>query len=330
MPLGGRPLAGEHDCRLILPFETGSTDDDRELGAPGLPLVAEGGLSERDVLKFGGASRENPGISEGFHGLGLTVGEFDLVGIGFFTAVETGLATKEEVGDLTETADVFVALDTVVGLRVGVEALEVDFDAGMEDLLVGVEDLTVDLDVGVEDLGGTVGFAEDNVGREVGVADLEGFDIVADVALDDVFEAVLTAAANVGLFAVEVKVDLDVELTVGRPVGVAGLDPGPPEEDGRRSPPVEVFNPGDEFCCLDDKLLLTACSGWALASFNHRENLQTKLDKKYLQTNFNVFLFLITRKLEQAHKVCTEINVEKQCYFYLYSTGPAEMTKLED
>lgn len=153
MPLGGRPLAGEHDCRLILPFETGSTDDDRELGAPGLPLVADGGLSGRDVLRFGGTSRENPGISEGFHGLGLTVGELDRVGIGFFAALETGLETEEEVGDLTETASVVVALDTVVGLRVGVEALDVGFDAGKEDLLVGVEDLTVDLAVGVEDLG---------------------------------------------------------------------------------------------------------------------------------------------------------------------------------
>ncbi|KAL0401203.1 UNVERIFIED_CONTAM: hypothetical protein Slati_4150200 [Sesamum latifolium] len=251
MPLGGRPLAGEHDCRLILPFGTGSTDDDRELGAPGLPLVAEGGLSGRDVLRFGGTSRENPGISEGFHGLGLTVGELDRVGTGFFAALETGLATKEEFGDLTERAGALVALDTVVGLRVGVEALDVDFDAGIEDLLVGVEDLAVDLAVGVEDLGGTVGFAEDNVGREVGVADLEGLDVAVDVTLIDVFELGL-AAANVGLFDVEVKVDLDDELKVGRPVGVAGLDPVPPEEDGLRSPPVEVFNPGDEVGCLDD------------------------------------------------------------------------------
>lgn len=220
--------------------------------------MAEGGLSDRDVLRFGGASRENPGISEGFHSLGLTVGEFDRVGMGFFTAVETGLATEERVGDFDKTAGVFVAAD-VVGLRVGVEALDVALDAGMEALLVGVEDLTVDLAVGVEDLGGTVGFAEDNVGREVGVADLEGFDVVADVILDVAFEVVLTAAVNAGLFDDEVKVDLD-ELRVGRPVGVAGLDPGPPEEDGRRSPPVEVFNPGDETCSLDDEVLLAAGS----------------------------------------------------------------------
>lgn len=257
-PFGGRPLAGEQDCRLILPFETGSIDDDRELGAPGLPLVAEGGLSDRDVLRFGGASRENPGISEGFHGLGLTVGELDRDGMGFFAAVETGLATEERVGEFVKTAVVFVAAD-IVGLRVGVEALDVALDAGMEALLVGVEDLAVDLDVGVEDLGGTVGFAEDNEGREVGVADLEGFDVVVGVTLDVAFVVVLTAADNAGLFDDEVKVDLD-ELRVGRPVGVAGLDPGPPEEVGRRSPPVEVFNPGDETCSLDDVVLLAGGS----------------------------------------------------------------------
>lgn len=114
-----------------------------------------------------------------------------------------------------------------------------------------------------------MGFAEDNVGREVGVADLEGFDIVVDVTLDDAFEVGL-AEANVGLFDVEVKVGLDDELSVGRPVGVAGLDPVPPEEDGLRSPIVEVFNPGDEVGCRDDKLLLAAGSGWGLDSFNHR------------------------------------------------------------
>lgn len=281
MPLGGRPLAGEQDCLLILPFEAGSIDDDRELGAPGLPLVAEGGLSDRDVLRFGGASRENPGISEGFHGLGLTVGEFDRACMGFLAAVEAGLATKEAVGDFDETAGVFVAVD-VVGLRVGVEALDVDLAAGTEAPLVGVKDLTEDLEVGVEDLGGTVGFAEDNVGREVGVADLEGLDVVVDITLDVVLEVVLTAAVNAGLFDDEVKVDLDTELTVGRPVGVAGLDPGPPEEVGRRSPPVEVFNQGEETCSLDDKLLLAAGSDWALASFSHRNKLgeRVKLIKK--------------------------------------------------
>lgn len=273
MPLGGRPLAGEQDCLRILPFEAGSIDEDRELGAPGLPLVAEGGLSERDVLRFGGASRENPGISEGFHGLGLTVGEFDLGCTGCLEAAETGLATEELVGDLNETAGVFVAVDgVVVGLRVGVEALDVGLldDAGMEALLVGVEDLAVDLDVGVEDLDGTVGFEEDSVERDVGVEDLEGLEVEVGVSLDVALEVVLIAAVEAeGLFDDEVEVDRVIELTVGRPVGVAGLDPGPPEEVGRRSPPLEVFNPGDETCDLD-KLLLARGSDWALASFTHR------------------------------------------------------------
>lgn len=271
MPLGGRPLDGEHDCRLTLPFEAGSTDEEREFGAPGRPLVAEGGLSFIEVLKFGGASRENPGISEGFHGLGLTVGELDRVGAGFFTTDGTGLET-EEVGDLTDERE-GALVDTIDGLLVGVEARDTTFDAGREALLVGVDDRAVDLPVGVADLGGTMGLAEDRVGREVGVADLEGLEEVAvDVTLDDVFEVGLAAAATVGLLDVEVKVDLEpVEFRVGRPVGVAGLEPGPPEEDGLRSPPVDVFKPGDEVCCLDDILLLAAGSGWGLASFNHRQ-----------------------------------------------------------
>lgn len=172
------------------------------------------------------------------------------------------MASEEEVGEFTGTARVLVALDTVVGLRVGVEALDVDFGGGIEDL-VGVEALEVDLAVGVEDLGGTVGF-EGKVAR-VGVADLEGLAVVVDITLDEVG---LAAAANVGLFDAEVKLDLDVELTVGRPVGVEGLEP--PEEDGLRSPPLEVLKPGDEVGCLDDKLLLAGGSAWGLASFNHR------------------------------------------------------------
>lgn len=87
MPLGVRPLEGEHDCLLTLPLFPGSTEEERELGAPGLPLVAERGLSGRVVLKFGGASRENPGISEGFHDLDFTVGELGLACVVFFVVV---------------------------------------------------------------------------------------------------------------------------------------------------------------------------------------------------------------------------------------------------
>lgn len=264
IPLGGRPLAGEHDCRLTRPFGAGSMDDDRELGAPGLPLVADGGLSGRVVLKFGGVSRENPGISDGFHGLGLRDGDGELGrDVELFTEVATGLETEEETGDLEETIGVLVPLETV-GLRVGVEALNVDFDAGAEDLLGGVEGLAADRPVGVEDLARTVGFVEDNVRPEVGVADLEGFAAGVEVALGATLGAVievgLVEEADLGLFDAGIKADLDVVLAVESPVGVAGREPGPPEEDGLRSPPLEVFSPGDLLGCLD-KLFLAAVSG---------------------------------------------------------------------
>ncbi|KAH0691520.1 hypothetical protein KY289_018878 [Solanum tuberosum] len=238
-PLGGCPLAGEHDCRLTLPFEAGSTDEDLTLAAPGLPLVAEIGLSGSDVLKLDGASRENPGISEGFHGLGFTVGELAREAAGFRDAVVADLVPKGEYTDLTGGTVVFVVLDTEVARRVGVAALDVDFDPVTEALLVGVEDRALDLAVGVEDLGGTVGFAEGMVAREVGVADLDDLDaVVVDINLEVAEDAIaLVAAADVDLDA-EVEVDLD-ELNVGLPVGVEGLDP--PEEDGLRRLELEVF-----------------------------------------------------------------------------------------
>lgn len=254
MPLGGLPLDGEHDCRLTLPFATGSTDEDRTVGPPGRPLLAETGLSVGiDVLRFGGASREKPGISEGFHGLGFTVGELERAGTGFFVVLETNLVTDEEDGDLTDGTDVIVALDVVAGLRVGVADLDVGFDAGILGLAVGVDDLTIGLEVGVEDLGGTVGLAEAKLAREVGVADLVGLDMAADVALDVVVNDGFEPVLNVGLGA-EAMVDLDVAVKVGRPVGVEGLDP--PDEEGLRIPALEVVNPVDEVCCLDGKLLL--------------------------------------------------------------------------
>ena len=73
--IGALPLDGEHDCLLGLPPPAGSTELERGLGAPGLPLVAESGLSGSVVLRFGGVSSEKPGMSDGFHGLDLTVGE---------------------------------------------------------------------------------------------------------------------------------------------------------------------------------------------------------------------------------------------------------------
>ncbi|CAA3024446.1 Hypothetical predicted protein [Olea europaea subsp. europaea] len=288
-------------------------------------------------------------MSEGFHALGFVVGELDTVGTGFFAVEVTDFITEEEVGDLNG------ALDTDV-LRVGVDALDVDFGAGKDCVVVGVEDLMVDLVVGVEDLGGTVGLAEGKVAREVGVADLgrtvglaegkvarevgvadlggtvglaegkvarevgvadlggtmglaegkvarevgvadlgetvclaegkearevgvadlEGLDDVVDVTLDDMMEVNLEAKVSVDLSDTGVKLDLDVELNVGRPVGVAALDPGPPDEEGLRSPPVEVFNPRDDTGCLDNKWLLLASSGWEFASFKRRKQEEEK------------------------------------------------------
>ncbi|KAE9465227.1 hypothetical protein C3L33_02877, partial [Rhododendron williamsianum] len=247
-----------------------STEEERALGAPGLPLVAESGLSGSEVLKLGGASREKPGISEGFHGLDFTVGE--LARGGGFLAVAVGPGLVTGGGDLTGGADVFDIAERVVGLRVGVGALDVGLDdAGKVGLEVGVEDLGVVLDKGVVDLGGAAGLLEVNVGLEVGVEDLEGLGAEVDVGLEAVVDVDLGAAFSVGL------ADED---NVGRPVGVAGLDPGPPEDEGLRIPALELFNPGDGADCLDDKLLREAGSGWGQKTFNVSKPLEgfSKLD----------------------------------------------------
>lgn len=236
--------------------------------------MAEIGLSESDVRKFGGASREKPGISEGFHVLGFTVGELARGGTRFLAVLETDFVTE---GDLTggAGADVFVVVDRVVGLRVGVAVLDTGLVAGREDLVVGVEDLAVDLAVGVEDLAGRVGLVEGNVGRVVGVEDLEGLDAVVgtgldaviDVGLDDVVDVGLDDMAGVVLDAV-VEVGLDDVDKVGRPVGVPGLDPGPPDDEGLRIPAVEVVKLGDEAGCLDIELLFAVGSGCESASLD--------------------------------------------------------------
>lgn len=82
------PLDGEHDCCLGLPLEpVAAIDDDLTFGTPGRHLEVEDGLSGNDVLKFGGASSEKPGISEGFQGLDFTVGELPRDDIGVFELV---------------------------------------------------------------------------------------------------------------------------------------------------------------------------------------------------------------------------------------------------
>lgn len=82
-PFGALPLHGEQDCLRGLAIGKFSTEDDLELGAPGLPREGED-LSGSVVLKLGGASKENPGISEGFQGLDLTVGEVPRDGAAIF------------------------------------------------------------------------------------------------------------------------------------------------------------------------------------------------------------------------------------------------------
>lgn len=281
----------------------GSIEEDRTLGAPGLPLVTDGGRSESEVRKLGGTSLEKPGISAGFHGLGLTVGELGRGGAGFLVAVVAAFATE---GDFTGGADVFDVVDGVFGLRVGVAGLDVGFVAGAEGL-VGIEDLAVDLDVGVEDLavGLDVGVEDLAVGLDVGVEDLAVDEGVEDLAVDvgvedlavDLAVGVEDLAGTAGLVegklarvGVEDLVGLDVmvtdgldavmdeglepettegleaEVKVGRPVGVAGLDPGPLEEEGLLTPALDVFNPGAKTDCLDARLFLAVGSSSEFAS----------------------------------------------------------------
>lgn len=292
IPLGARPLEGEHDCRLGLPLDTGSTEEDRGLGAPGLPLVAESGLSGTEVLRFGGASSEKPGIFEGFHGLDFTVGEVPWDDTGFFDVVRAGLVAEGD--NLTGEADTLGALDGVDGRRVGVDALDVDFDGGIEEgLEVGVEDLAVDLEgvedlaidlEGVEDLEGTVvlaagtvglaadtmGFDAETVGLEAEIEDLVAESVAFEVeSVGFVVETTGLVEESAGLVEDMVGREVGVEdlegfddaVNVERPVGVEGLDPGPPDDEGLRTPVLELFNPGEETGCLETKLLRTGGSG---------------------------------------------------------------------
>ncbi|MCI19260.1 hypothetical protein A2U01_0040416, partial [Trifolium medium] len=182
MPLAGRPLEGEHDCLFGLPLEAGSIDEERAEGAPGLPLVAETGLSGSVVLKLGGASRENSSISDGFHGLDLTVGEVPRDGTGCFDTIGVGLEIEEV---LTGGADMLGAFDGVDGRRVGVDALDAGLEVDNVGLLVGVEGLVVFLDKGVEDLEGTVGLAEGNASLAEGTVGLVAGTVVTVVLVEE-------------------------------------------------------------------------------------------------------------------------------------------------
>lgn len=210
-----------------------STEDDRELGAPGRPRDADDGLSGKDVLRFGGASREKPGISEGFQGLDLRVGEvprvgptvLDVVGPGLdIEAADTDFVVAVEEDDLIDELVMGPDLLTDEDLLGGTILVEGKL-VGVEGLFVGIVDIDIgftaggadDLDNGVEDLageddrgGGAVDF-EGIVGRAVGVEDLEG---------------------------------LDAAGSEGRPLGVKGLDEvtlDPPDDDGLLIPEREEF-----------------------------------------------------------------------------------------
>ena len=140
----------------------------------------------------------NPGISDGFHGRDLTVGEVPHEGAALLDGAKpTDLLLIEE--DLFRDAVILATLDGADGRRVGVDVLDVDRDIGaegaeglaveVEDLavdLVGVADLAVDL-VGVEDLDGPADGTEDLVA----VVDLDGVeDLDGPADLVDVAEAV--------------------------------------------------------------------------------------------------------------------------------------------
>jgi hypothetical protein len=250
LPLEVLPLEGEQDWRFGRAAGPGSTEEDLELGAPGLPRVAEVGLSGSDVLRFGGASREKPGISDGFHGLDLTVGELPLEG----------------------TDAVVVAADAELLGTVG-PGLEIEEDrtgpgklpcwvagVGAEERLVGVDDLDAGLlCAGNEGLDkGVVDLVAGNDDLEVGVDDLlagadalpGGTDVLVTLAWPDVLDGVVDLAGGcvdlaggctdlaggcVDLAAGSVDLEVGVEDLgavgpvlagrVARELGVEGLEP---------------------------------------------------------------------------------------------------------
>uniref|UniRef100_A0A0E0BWY3 Uncharacterized protein n=1 Tax=Oryza meridionalis TaxID=40149 RepID=A0A0E0BWY3_9ORYZ len=254
LPFKVLPLEGEQDCRLGRAAGPGSTEEDLELGAPGLPRVAEVGLSGSDVLRFGGASSEKPGISDGFHGLDLTVGELPLEGVDaiVFAGEElldiVGAGLEIEV-DRTGAAKLPCWVEVAEGRLVGVDDLDTGLlCAGMEGLDDGVDDLVAgidDLEVGVDDLLAGADALPEGIdvlvaGPDVleGVVDLAEVSVDLEVGVDDLGaggpDLEGTVARDVGVEGLE---PLEVLVSAGRPVGVEGLDEldvCPPEDDGLR------------------------------------------------------------------------------------------------
>ena len=168
---------------------------------------------------------------------------------------------------MTKETGALGALDGVDGRRVGVEALDVGLAGGTVGLEVGVDDLAVLVEV--EDLEGTEDLADETVGLlmvAVGLAEATAslLEVAASLAEETtgLFEG--KVEREVGVEDLEV---LDVVVNVGRPVGVAGLGPGPPDDEGRRVPTLEEFNPGEEVACFGTKLLLVVVgSCWRFPS----------------------------------------------------------------
>lgn len=272
LPLKVLPLDGEQDCRLGRAAGPLSTEEDLELGAPGLPRVAEVGLSGSDVLRFGGASREKPGISDGFHGLDLTVGELPLEGVcSVIFAGEEPLGIVEpdlEIeDDLTGAAKLPCWAEGTEGRLVGVDALDVGLlcagmeglDEGVVDLVAGIDDLEVGVDdllAGADALPAGAGFLLAGPAALLeGVVDLTEGSVDLEIGVDDLgAEAPVLAGTVAREVGVEGLEPLELAANAGRPVGVEGLDElevSPPDDDGRRVVAAE-------FKLFDDAVL----NGW--------------------------------------------------------------------
>ncbi|PSS34672.1 Zonadhesin like [Actinidia chinensis var. chinensis] len=114
-------------------LKTRPLEVDQALGALGLVLGADAGLSGTDTFKFGVASLEKPGISAGFHGLDFTVGEVprdDLTGGA--AVLEEGNVAREVGVDVLESFDFVGIVDCEVGEKdldgfsvAGLEAVDV-------------------------------------------------------------------------------------------------------------------------------------------------------------------------------------------------------------
>ena len=289
LPFDVLPLEGEQDWRFGRAAGPGSTEEDLELGAPGLPRVAEVGLSGSDVLKFGGASSEKPGISDGFHGLDLTVGELPLEGAGAVVVagnaellgiVGPGLEIEEDrtgPGKLLCWVWMGGAEDRLVGvddldaglLCAGKEGLDKgvgDLVAGIDELEVGVDDLLAGADALPEGTDVLVAVAGPDVlvaavGPDVldgvvdldeGSADLVEGSVDLEVGVEDLGAVGPVLAGRVARALGDAGLEpLDAVVDAARPVGVDGL------EELDVSPPDDVGRRvvAAEFKLFDDVVL---------------------------------------------------------------------------